>query len=306
MNSLDQTQTHDLTLPTKALQTDSFHVTACGRTDRGRVRPTNEDQFVIAQLSRMLTVQASSLQETTPRISQRRGHIFMVADGVGGSRAGEQASALTAMTIEDYLVNTLKQFVRLEGSAEQRVLKDFQCALQEADARLFEAAEENPKLAGMGTTLTMAFATQWNLYLAHVGDSRCYLFSGGVLEQVTQDHTYVAEMMRAGALTAEEAKKSRYRNVVTNIVGGTTPGVNVEVHKLDLMPDDVILVCSDGLTGMVSDERIAQMLQAEADLEAVCGQLVAEANAKGGTDNITVILARFEQGKEAESHTLEC
>jgi len=258
------------------------------------VRPANEDNFLIAELARTLAVHSTSLPNTNAQHSSHRGHVFVVADGIGGNQAGEKASELSVVTLEAFLLNTLKRFFSLETPEEQNVLKEFRSAIIQADARIFEEASRHPELFGMGTTLTMAFAVDWKLYVAHVGDSRCYLQSDGKLQQVTNDHTAGAELVRQGVFTAEEAARSPYRNIVTNALGGSNPGVQVEVHQLDLAPGDTVLLCSDGLTGMVDDERIARVLQDESDSRRACETLVAEANKRGGKDNITVLVARFE------------
>jgi protein phosphatase len=130
--------------------------------------------------------------------------------------------------------------------------------------------------------------------VAHVGDSRCYLFRHGVLYRLTSDHTLVEEMVRHGALQAEEATKHHLRHVITNAVGGGDDKVKVEVHRVHLEAEDGVLLCSDGLTNMVPDEEIARILQTETDPEQACKQLLAQANGQGGKDNITVIVARFE------------
>lgn len=270
-----------------------FGVRSSGLTDRGQVRPANEDHFVIVELARTLSVHQTSIPQAKAQYSSHRGHILLVADGMGGHQAGEVASALTILTIEGFLLNTLKRFFHFEGPEEQNVMKEFQRALTQADAKIFEEAAQHTELIGMGTTLTMAFAVDWKLYVAHAGDSRCYLFSRNQLHQLTQDHTVVADLVRRGALSPQEATHHPYRHVVTNVLGGHQPGVRVELHKLDLEPDDVLLLCSDGLTGMVEDDRIAAILQEELEPQKACARLVAEANDNGGKDNITVIVTRF-------------
>src|SRR5262249_32664163 len=161
---------------------------------------------------------------------------------------------------------------------EQSALQELQGAVRDADARLFAATAGHPEWYGMGTTLTLAFAVNWKLFIAHAGDSRCYLFSQGELHQLTQDHTWVAGLVRKGVLAPEDGLRHPYRHVVTNVLGGTEPGVRVELHKLDLHPTDVILLCSDGLTEMVSDDRIVGILRQETDLQRACERLVAAAN----------------------------
>jgi protein phosphatase len=263
-----------------------------GLTDCGRVRDANEDHFVVVELARALTVHQTSLPQAKARYSSHRGYIFLVADGMGGHRAGEVASALTLESVEDYLLQTLRRFSNLQRSEEAAALQELTAAVLEADARIFAEATRHPEWEGMGTTLTMAFAVNWKLFVAHAGDSRCYVFSGGELHQLTRDHTVVAELARLGALSPEGAAQHPYRHVVTNVVGGRAPGVMVEMHNLELKPDDVLLLCSDGLTNMVSDARLAAVLQEEPEPRRVCERLAAEANEQGGEDNITVIVAR--------------
>jgi serine/threonine protein phosphatase PrpC len=268
-------------------------VRSFGRTDRGKVRPTNEDHFAVVELARHLHVHQTSVPQAKAQYSSNRGHLFLVADGMGGHRAGEVASALSVVTIDAFLLNTLKRFFNLRVSEEQNVMKEFQDALRQADARIFEEAAQHPELIGMGTTLTMAFVVNWRLFVAHAGDSRCYLSSKGELHQLTQDHTVVAELVRRGGMSPEEASRHPYRHIVTNVLGGDKPGVRVEMTKLDLEPQDVVLLCSDGLNQMVPDSRIAAILEEEQEPRGACERLVDEANEQGGEDNITVIVACF-------------
>jgi len=277
--------------PAKAPQ--PFTVRSFGISDTGRVRKSNEDHFVIVELARTMHVHGTNIHQALAQYSHHRGHIFIVADGMGGHRAGEVASALTVVTIEGFLLNTLNRFTNLEVSEEQGVMQEFKSAVLQADARVFEEAGRHPELFGMGTTLTMAFAVDWRLYLAHAGDSRAYLFSKNELHQMTQDHTLVAEMVRQGMLTPTEASRHPSRHVVTNILGGIEPGVRVELHRLDLEPDDMLLMCSDGLTEMVSEERIAAVIREEKEPQKICERLVAEANQNGGKDNVTVVVSTF-------------
>jgi serine/threonine protein phosphatase PrpC len=273
----------------------AFAVRSFARTEAGRVRPTNEDHFVIVELARTMSVRQTSVPQSKVQYSSHRGHLFIVADGVGGHQAGEVASALGVVTVEGFVLNTLKRFFRLQVPEEQNVMKEFEQALIQADARIFEEAKQHPEMLGMGTTLTMAFAVDWRLLVAHAGDSRCYLLSQGELHQLTLDHTRVAEMVRLGELSPAQAARHPKRNVITNVLGGHELGVRVEMHKLDLEPSDVVLLCSDGLSNMVSDARIAAILVQEQEPQRACERLVAEANEGGGKDNITAIVARFEE-----------
>src|SRR3954452_8747106 len=224
----------------------SFMVRSFGLTDPGRVRSANEDHFVIVELARTMSIHQTSVPQAKAQYSSHRGHLFLVADGMGGHQAGEVASALGVVTVEGFLLNTLKRFFHLQKPEEQHVMKEFHSALLQADARIFEEASRHPEMVGMGTTLTMAFAVDWRLLIAHAGDSRCYLLSGGEFHQLTRDHTAVAELVRQGALSAAAASRHPSRHVVTNVLGGHAAGLLVEMHKLDLEPEDVVLLCSDG------------------------------------------------------------
>lgn len=295
MSLPDTDPNFELTAPAATPKTEHpFTVRAFGLTDPGRVRPANEDHFVIVELARTMTVHQTSVPQAQAQYSSHRGHLFVVADGMGGHQAGEVASALGVVTVEGFLLNTLKRFFHMEVPEEQHVMKEFQAALMQADARIFEEASRHPEMIGMGTTLTMAFAVDWRLLVAHAGDSRCYLLSGGELRRLTHDHTVVAELVRLGTLTPEGASKHPYRHVITNVLGGPRPGVQVEMHKLDLEAGDVVLLCSDGLTEMVPEARLATLLWEEQDdPRRACERLVAEANERGGKDNITALVARF-------------
>jgi protein phosphatase len=266
-----------------------------GMSDHGQVRPSNEDCFAIVELARTMYVHQTNLPQATRRFSSHRGHGFLVADGVGGREGGEVASALAVESIEEFLLNTLKRCSNLQASEAQNALKELESALVQAEARIFGETAKHPEWRGMATTLTVAFAVNSMLLIAHAGDSRCYLFSNGELRQLTRDHTLVADMIREGLLSPNAEASYPYRHVVTNIVGGSQPGVQVELHRLDLHPDDVLLLWSDGLSGMIPDEHIAAILREEADPKRACERLVAEANERGGTDNITVIVARVEE-----------
>jgi protein phosphatase len=270
-------------------------VRSFGLSDRGQVRPSNEDRFVIVELARTMYVHQTNLPQSAAKFSSHRGHGFLVADGVGGHKGGEVASALTVESIEEFLLNTLKRFSNLQVTEAQNALKELESALLHAEARIFCETAKHPEWRGMATTLTLAFAVNWMLFIAHAGDSRCYLLSKGELHQLTLDHTMTAELIRQGVLSPNGGARAPFRHVVTNILGGSEPGVQVELHRLDLHPGDVLLLCSDGLTEMVAEDRITLILREENDPQRACERLVAEANMHGGKDNITVIVAHFEE-----------
>jgi protein phosphatase len=271
-----------------------LHVRSFGLTDPGRVRSNNEDQFLIATLTRALQVEQTSLPRADMRFSPPRGHLFVVADGVGGHAAGEKASALAVSLIEEFVVSSLQWCLQLRGVAEDQVLKGFRTALEQVDERLFHEAERRPELRGMATTLTLAYCRDAELFVAHAGDSRCYLQRDGLFQRLTRDHTLVGELVREGLLDAESAAHHRLRHVVTNVVGGSEEGVEAEVHHLTLQGGDALLLCSDGLTEMVSESDALDVMQSHDDPEACCRRLVDMANDQGGRDNVTVVVARFD------------
>ncbi len=281
------------TLPAAEAPSPALGVTSYGASDRGLVRENNEDQFAIATLARALWVERSSVRQPTIHYGNERGHLFIVADGVGGARAGDKASAIAVGVVESFLLNALQWVLSLDEPAEAMALKDLKAALQRADASVCAAAARDPRSKGMGTTLTLAYAIGADLFVAHVGDSRCYLQRGGGLHQITRDHTLVQDLMEQGVLKPGDKPDERIRHVITNVVGGGRPGVKAEVHRVPMQPGDIVLLCTDGLTGMVSDEQITSCLVGCSDPRAACNELITLAKQNGGEDNVTVVIAKF-------------
>ncbi|HXG88852.1 MAG TPA: PP2C family serine/threonine-protein phosphatase [Vicinamibacterales bacterium] len=279
----------------------AFKVTSHGITDPGRVRSTNEDQFLIAELAKTMRIWQTSLPARNAQFGGERGHLFLVADGMGGHLAGERASALAVAAIEQFTLNTLKWFFDTKRDDAQRVLAQFRTALTQADRQIVAAAADDPALRGMGTTVTMAYQLDAQLCVVHVGDSRAYVYRNDVLHQLTKDHTVLAEMVRSGAISEEDAVGHRLRHIVTNVVGGPEQGLFVEAHAVELHAGDFLLLCSDGLTEMVSNEAIAEVLKAEHEPEAACRRLLEDANRAGGRDNMTIVIVRFDAAGEGEA-----
>ena len=180
-------------------------VSSFGLTDCGLVRTSNEDQFLIAVLVKALQVQQTSLPQPKIRHSSDRSYLFVVADGLGGRAGGEMASALAISSVESFVLDSLKWFAQCKGDDQSGVLADFQNALREASSRVQAEAAARRELRGMGTTLTLAYSLNDELFVAHAGDSRCYLRRDATLHQLTRDHTLVAEMVREGVLSAADA-----------------------------------------------------------------------------------------------------
>ncbi|MBA2357324.1 MAG: Stp1/IreP family PP2C-type Ser/Thr phosphatase [Actinobacteria bacterium] len=222
-------------------------------TDPGRRRRRNEDAFVCEP------------------------PLYAIADGMGGARAGEIASRLAAAAVREG---------GGEGGPEERV----RTLIQEANARVHQRANEDSSASGMGTTMTVALVEEGRVTIGHVGDSRAYLLRGGVLEQLTDDHSLVGELVRSGKLSPEEAESHPQRSVITRVLG-TEPDVDVDTFSVATRPGDVFLLSSDGLSSMVADEAIGSTLgRHRGDLDAAARALVDAANRNGGEDNITVVL----------------
>jgi serine/threonine protein phosphatase PrpC len=240
---------------------------SAGRTDAGRVRRRNEDSFVLDP------------------------PLFAVADGMGGAQAGEVASRLAAAAFREY-----HDADRLEPA--ERV----EAIIQEANRRIYERARTDAEASGMGTTVTAAILTNGRVSIGHVGDSRAYRIRNGELEQLTEDHSLVADLMRSGRLTPEEADAHPQRSVITRALG-TDADVDVDTVTVDVEPGDLFLLCSDGLTTMVPEEDILRIAQEADNLDGAARTLVRAANSGGGEDNITVVLFKVE-GDEATEETL--
>ena len=211
-------------------------------SDIGKVRPSNQDQYLIARLRKSVDVLAASLppEECSPLVT-REGYLFLVADGMGGHAGGDRASALVVREAITHVVETAKWFFRLDDPDEEVRLRLLRESLEKVDRKLIEEGKNDPALTGMGTTLTALSILGADGFIVHVGDSRAYLFRDSVLEQLTRDHTVVQELVRQGLISAEDARTHRLRHVLTNVLGGK-PGVEGEIVKLRLADGDRILL----------------------------------------------------------------
>ncbi|MFL5825988.1 MAG: Stp1/IreP family PP2C-type Ser/Thr phosphatase [Thermoleophilaceae bacterium] len=238
-------------------------------TDVGRQRNANEDSFY----------------ESDP--------VFAVADGMGGARAGEVASRIAVEEFDQ---------TQGEGTSPEETLAEI---ARSANKRIYELAQRDETHAGMGTTLIAAMVSGNEVAIGHVGDSRAYRFRDDELERLTQDHSLVEELRRQGKLTEEQAEVHPQRSIITRALG-PEPDVEVDTFSFPAREGDVYLLCSDGLTGMVSEARIAEILRVRSSLQQAAETLVAEANARGGRDNITVVLFKLgsDDARDEESDTL--
>jgi protein phosphatase len=263
------------------------------RTDVGKVRPNNEDQYLVARLCKSLQVLHSSLPEDGgSSIADAEGYLMLVADGMGGHAGGEHASAFVVREAKKHVLETARWFFRLDDPDDGLRMRSLTEALERLDRALLEEASANPALAGMGTTLTAASSVGADLFVVHIGDSRAYLYRDGRLQQLTTDHTLMQKLVEKGLIRREEARVHPLRNVVTNTIGGA-PGVKAEVQKLRLLDGDRVLLCSDGLTGPVTDDEIGELLGRHPKPADASRALVDAALERGGADNCTVIVAAY-------------
>ena len=261
------------------------------KTHQGLIRENNEDQYLVVRLRKSLDLLDTSLgDDDRPRLADQEGFVLLVADGIGGRAGGERASAMVVKETTRYLLGAAKWFFRLDDPDEHVRLRMLQEALDRIDRQIIEEGQENPALAGMGTTLTGASIVGTDLFVVHVGDSRAYLYRDEKLEQLTTDHTIVQELVDQGVISPEAARSHRLPGVLTKALGGK-PGVEAEFVKLRLLPGDRLLLCTDGLSELVHDDQIAEILKLHSDPIDACDTLVGAALDTGGRDNVTVIVA---------------
>jgi protein phosphatase len=268
---------------------------AFGATHVGRKRERNEDTFFVGKLQRTMFVEHTNLFADPPSWfnGASEGWLLMVADGMGGQGSGDLASRTALTAVLDYLCNGMPWSVPRGPTASlPGVREQLAAAVSVGESTVREAATKPDASARMGTTLTMAYVLWPHLYLAHVGDSRCYLLRGGQLTRLTTDHTVAERLAGQGVSGVDES--SPWRHVLWNALGADETEAQPEISRFELAEGDEILLCSDGLTCHVDDRALLEHLGAATAVEASCERLIAAANAAGGSDNITVIVARFE------------
>jgi len=262
-------------------------VSVFGKTDLGLTRDHNEDTFLVADLS---TGNASLQPAVREHEVGPRGSLFMVADGMGGAAAGEIASAMATDLIFRHLSTT---WTADEEASAARFAFRMREAVELANAEIYGYAREHPELRGMGTTVTAAGVYGEDLYLTQIGDSRGYLVRRGQAIQLTKDQSLMQRLVDAGELTEEEAEQSERRNIILQALG-PDPRVKVDLTHQTLRRGDTLIICSDGLSGLVRREEFGRMVVEHPDLAELCSALIDLANTRGGPDNITVVAARFE------------
>lgn len=264
-------------------------------SDVGRTREHNEDAFVVADLSSGVPIvfDTELRQPVGPA-----GLLFMVADGMGGAAAGELASETAVSVVLQYLH---EQWALLRSSNASAFVETLERATDVANSTIYRHAVEHPELRGMGTTATIAGLLGDTLYLAQVGDSRAYLVRNGRARQITKDQSLMQKLIEAGEISEEDAEHNERRNIILQALGPEAV-IKIDLTYQTVRRDDVLILCSDGLSGLIRAEAIARAVVSEPDLKHVCQRLVALANSLGGPDNITVIAARVRgQGVAAAS-----
>ncbi len=260
----------------------------------GKLRKNNEDQYLVGRLGRSLEPMMTNVPpEFLPQRLDEVGYGFLVADGMGGAAAGEVASGMAVKVLIDILRDTATWGRRIDTDEAQALMERLGNYYSEIHSRLIEEAQSDPRLSGMGTTLTVAYSFCKDLFVAHVGDSRAYLFRRGELHQLTSDHTLAQVMADRGQIAPEAVAGHRYKHVLTNVLGGHAGPVQTEVRHILLEQGDRLLLCSDGLTDMVPDAEIAHVLSRIQDSDQACRALVDLALEAGGRDNVTVVTACY-------------
>lgn len=272
-----------------------------GRTDVGRARAHNEDTFAVADLT---TFNASLQPEVRTHTCGERGSFFMVADGIGGAAAGEVASQMAVDTI---LSELQSRWCASQSTNAETFAHALRSSTESANAKIHSYAASHPDNRGIGTTATIAGLLGDTLFICQVGDSRGYIVRAGTAIQITKDQSLMQKLIEAGEITPQEAEVSARRNIILQALG-PEPTVTVDLTSQQVMRGDVLILCSDGLSGQLRANEIAEVVNTEPDLVNACTRLIDLANESGGPDNITVVVARFagegltESGVETLAH----
>ncbi len=260
----------------------------------GKVRKNNEDHYLVVRLRRVLEPVLSNVSAALfPGQVEEEGYGLLVADGMGGAAAGEVASQLAIRFLGNLVVAAGKWGRSIDRQEAKEIVRRAGEYCAQIHAALLQEAEADPSLVGMGTTLTVAYNFCDKVVIAHVGDSRAYLYRSGELHQLTRDHTLAQLMVDRGQLSPKAAARHQFRHVLTNVLGGKSGPVAADIEHFQLEDEDRLLLCSDGLTEMLDDAAISQVLASVSDVNSACSRLVDLALDAGGKDNITTVLAHY-------------
>lgn len=266
-----------------------------GLSHRGKVRPNNEDHFFIGRFGRFLdTLQTSLPAGAVPVQSLETGYAMVVADGVGGRAAGEEASRLAISSLINLVLHTPDWILRLDDeSLSREVMRRATERYDQINQALGEEARQVAGLSGFATTLTLAFSLGRELFVSHIGDSRAYLLNHGKLHQLTRDHTVAQELADQQVIDRKHVATHYWRHVLTQTLGDHGRRIQPDVMWITLEDNDCLLLCTDGLTDMVSEQVISDMLSRAETAQLMCQRLVDRALEAGGKDNVTVLTARY-------------
>jgi len=265
-----------------------------GLSHPGKVRPTNEDCFLVAQADRRMQVLLTNVPEgDLPDLNDATVYAMLVADGIGGAPAGTVASRTAIRILRDLLNDTPDWIMKLDEESAPRVLERTAMRFRQIEDAFIEQTKDNPNLTGMGTTMTAACIYGSNAVVSHVGHSRAYLFRQGRLQRLTGDHTVAQALANAGAIREEDVKTHPFRRTLTRSIGTKRGNAQAELHIVPLVDGDQILLCTDGLSNMVTEAKIAESLLKPENAADTCKALVDLALDGGGKDNVTVVLARY-------------
>ena len=279
---------------------EQVHVEISARTDRGLKRQTNEDAFLVFRTGRFLQrVQSSIPEDELESRFDAAGHIMAVADGMGGHAAGEVASREALTEAFRLILRSPKWLLSLDDPATRETeIRSFyertRGYISGMHAALMQHSSADPSVRGMGTTVTVAYSVGLDLFVAHVGDSRAYIYRDGKLQHITRDHTLAQKMADSGYISQEEVQTHRDRHLLTSVLGGSSGASHQgDMYHLTLQLGDAVLVCTDGLTGKVKDEEIAEILKTAPSCDEACDSLVDLTLKRGAPDNVTLIVARY-------------
>jgi serine/threonine protein phosphatase PrpC len=267
-------------------------------THPGHVRQDNQDHYLVCALRKQVVVQLTSLPDADNLMadSERLAFLAMVADGVGGGAKGGEASRVALQAVTQYVSRSMRCYYAAGSADDQEFSEALQEAAHQCHAEILRRGDEDPDYRGMATTLTLYLGVWPRAYLLQVGDSRCYLLRHGELTQITRDQTMAQELVDAGIMAASDAATTRLAHTLSSSIGGRQ--TDPKVTRLDMTWGHVVLLCSDGLTRHVSDERIRDILRSMTSAKQACDELLQEALDGGGSDNITAIVGRALQREE--------
>lgn len=240
---------------------------ACGLTDNGLSRESNQDSLFVSDLREL--------------------PLFIVADGMGGHNAGEIASSIAVEAIKEKFMETRENL-----QSKDSIIKTIKDSVFEANKKIYFKALSTPECSGMGTTLTMSYIFDNEIYIGHIGDSRAYYISDSDIDQLTEDDSLVNELIKNGSITIEEAKNHPQRNVITKALG-TSIDIEVDIQTIKYKIGDILIICSDGLSNMVKEDKVFDIIKSEEDVSLACQSLIDLAKKNGGSDNITLIIIKF-------------